>query len=307
MNKKRPKDNNSYTLYDLLQLINKRYLSIFGRTPLKQRLDDILKETLELTRYTDLRSMREEAGDLLTSLLQLLNECDWDPNELIIENLKKITRRSDQYRSLGRKTQVAILGGAFDPIHEGHIQAAKLVLNNSGTFDEVWIMPCYAHIYNKKMMSAEHRLNMCKIAAQKDGRLIVSDYEIKNRFKGETYNLAKRLLEDKTYNSSHSFSFVIGLDNANTFSDWVNYLELERLIRFVVVPRSGETRKRGVNWFLKSPHIFIESDSPIIEMSSTYIREILAEKYKNSKDLFSSIKGLDEGVKNYIFEQGLYK
>lgn len=305
---KRNRSDNIVTLNDLLRIINRRYISIFGRTPLKQRLDDILKETLELTRYTDLRSMREEAGDLLTSLLQLLNECDWDPNELIIENLRKVTRRKDQYRSLGRKTQVAILGGALDPIHEGHIQAAKLVLDNSNIFDEVWIMPCYKHIYNKKMMKPEHRLKMCEIASQKDGRLVVSDYEIKNKFRGETYNLAKRLLEDKMYSSSHSFSFIIGLDNANTFSDWVNYEELERLIRFVVIPRSGEIRKKGVYWFLKSPHIFIESDTPIIEMSSTYIRKILSEKYKNSADfLRSTIEGLDEGVKNYIFEQGLYK
>lgn len=295
------------TLEHLQNLINKNYSSIFGRTPLKQRLDDIFKEALELTRYTDLNNLREETGDLLASLLQLTNECNWDPNELIIENITKINRRKEQYKSLGRKTQVAILGGAFDPIHDGHIQVAKLVLNQSGTFDEVWIMPCYRHIYNKKMVSHGHRLKMCEIATQKDGRLIVSDYEIRRRFRGETYNLAKRLLEDKSYKSSHSFYFIIGLDNANTFFDWVNYQELERLVRFIVVPRKGETRKRGVNWFLKTPHIFIEPEIPIIEMSSTYIRELLAERYKDPKNIFDHINGLDEGVKNYIFEQGLYK
>ena len=301
----------------LLKRINQTYTSIFGRTPLKQRLNDIQKEAFELCRYTDLKSMKEEAGDLLTTLLQLYNECEWNPEEVIDANLLKIRKRKNQYKALGRKVQVAILGGAFDPITLGHIQAAQLILNQSLVFDEVWVMPCYDHIFNKKMVSPEHRLEMCNIATRNDGRIKVFDYEIANKLSGETYNLAKRLFEDKKYKDSHSFSFVIGLDNANSFDTWVNYEELERLVRFVVIPRTGEKPKKGVNWYLKPPHIFLEPDEPLIEMSSTRVRKAFEHLYNNSGEFLNNeIRndpamafniGLYKGVKEYILSHSIYR
>jgi len=296
--------------------INRTYTDIFGRTPLKQRINDIQKESFELARYLDLRSMREEAGDLFTTLVQLFNECDWDIEALVEENLTKIKKRKKQYKALGRKTQVAILGGAFDPITLGHIQVAQLILNQSMVFDEVYLMPCYQHIFNKKMVSPEHRLEMCKIAAAVDGRIKTFDYEISNKFSGETYNLAKRLLEDKRYKDTHSFSFVIGLDNANTFDTWVNYEELERLVRFVVVPRTGEKAKKGVNWYLKEPHLFIEPDQPLMEMSSTTVRKDLGllslDKTTDTitialnDPMMAFNRGLNPEVKEYILHHTLY-
>ena len=305
------------SLQNIQREINRVYTRIFGRTPLKQRLNDIQKETFELCRYTDLRSMKEEAGDLLTSLLQLYNECDWDAAEVIESNLTKIKRRRKQYKALGRKLQVAILGGAFDPITLGHIQVAQLILNQSMVFDEVYLMPCYGHVYSKKMQSPGHRLKMCEIAAKVDGRIKVFDYEIRNKFSGETYNLAKRLFEDREYKNTHSFSFIIGLDNANTFDSWINYEELERLARFVVVPRTGEKRKKGVNWYLKEPHLFIEPDEPLMEISSTMVREDLgllglasSSTSINQEILNDPMKayntGLNKEVLSYIIKHLLY-
>lgn len=296
------------SIKNLQNKINKVYLDMFGRTPLQQRLNDISKESFELTRYLDLKSLKGEAGDLFTSLVQLCNECGWTLEEITEENLAKIKKRRNQYKSLGRKTQVAILGGAFDPITLGHIQVAKLILNHSKVFDEVFIMPCYQHIYNKKMASPEHRLEMCKLAAKIDGRIKVFDYEITNKLRGETYNLAKRLLEDKKYEGQYSFSFIIGLDNANTFDQWVNYQELERLVRFVVVPRTGEKQKKGVNWYLKPPHIFIEPDEPLIEMSSTDVRRCLESSiHRNETNpMYAHNNGLDKSVLEYIKLNGLY-
>ncbi|MDD5650172.1 MAG: nicotinate (nicotinamide) nucleotide adenylyltransferase [Candidatus Nanoarchaeia archaeon] len=283
----------------LQKTINTTYLEIFGRTPLQQRLNDIQKESFELIRYLDIKSLKEESGDLLSSIIQLCNENEWSIEDLIKENLKKINKRKKQYKSLGRKIQVAILGGAFDPISIGHIQVAKLVLDHSKIFDEVYIMPCFKHIYNKQMESPEHRLEMCRIASRLDGRIKVFDYEINNKFSGETYNLAKRLLEDKKYKDTHSFSFIIGLDNANTFDKWVNYQELERLVRFVVVPRTGEKLQKNIKWYLNSPHIFLEPENPLIEISSTQIRNALKSQTK-------TIKGLDEEVNSYIIQNFLY-
>jgi nicotinate-nucleotide adenylyltransferase len=292
-------------------------MNIFGRTPLRQRLKDINKEATELDRYTDLKSLKGEAGDLLTTLIQLCNENEWSVEELIEANLKKIRKRKNQYKALGRKIQVAILGLAANPPTLGHIQVAKLVLDQSMLFDEVHLLPCFEHVYNKELVSPTHRLEMCRLAAAVDGRIKVLDYEITNKLRGETYNLAKRLIEDKKYSDTHSFSFIIGLDNANTFDKWVNYEELEKLVRFIVIPRTGEKPKKGVNWYLKPPHVYIEPDEPLMEISSTEVRKSLQNLYESPAGVqfnkFLEDKdrafnwGLHPKVMKYILNNRLYE
>jgi len=139
---------------DIQNKINEVYLKAFGRTPLRQRLDDVFGEAIELSRYIDLKNLREETSDLLGSVIQLANECGWSIEDLVNENIAKIQHRQQQYQSLGRKIKVAILGGAFDCITNGHVQVAKFVLDTSKTFDEVWLMPCYSHIFGKNLASS---------------------------------------------------------------------------------------------------------------------------------------------------------
>ena len=260
---------------ELQKRVNEVFTDAFGRTPLKERLDDIAKEAQELCRATDIINMKEEAGDLLATLFQLLNECEWRAKERVEATLHKIERRKLQYKSLGRKLKVALLGGAFDPIHVGHIQLAKFVLDTSQTFDEVWLVPCYEHMFAKEMIAAEHRLAMCEFAAAEDGRIRVCDYEIKNKLRGETYHFVKRLLEEDFAKDECNFSLIIGQDNANGFESWVNYELLEKMIRFVVVPRKGTEVDPEVQWYFKQPHIYLAGDdSPIADISSTNVRQI---------------------------------
>jgi len=293
---------------DLASKILLTFAKNFGRTPLKQRLDDILGEAQELHRYSDLKNLKEEAGDLLCSTIQLANECGWTPKELIEATLAKIESRQLQYKSLGRKTKVAILGGAFDPITKGHIQVAQFVLNTSKVFDEVWIMPCFAHMYGKKMASAEDRLEMCKLAAKEDGRIRIFDYEIKNQFAGQTYHLVKRLQDEDFAKHQYDFSLIIGQDNANSFDKWVEYELLERLIRFVIVPRKGVEFDPKVTWYLNQPHIYLNSESPIMEVSSTEVRRRinLQEWEFSDPEVVGADRVLNHDVYWYIMEHKLY-
>ena len=275
----------------------------FGYTPLGERLKDIQNEFFELMKWQDVQNLKEEAGDLMASLIQLHNESGWDVEENVQITLDKIDSRYLQYRSLGRKVKVAIFGGAFDPITMGHIQTAQFVLNTSGEFDEVWLMPAYKHMYNKEMISAEHRLKMCEIASQVDGRIKVFDYEIKNQLAGETFNFFKRLKTDPELNEKFNFSMIIGEDNANTFEKWVNYQELERMVRFVVVPRKGYERDPHVDWYLKPPHIYLNFETEIMKISSSKVREdlLMSRKFRGM------IEGLDPKVLQYIINNKLYR
>lgn len=294
----------------LQEKINKVYLDNFNYTPLTERINDIQKEFFELMRWSDVKNLKEETGDLLSTLIQLCNENEWNIDELIDDNLKKINSRLLQYKTLGRKINVAILGGTFNPIHNSHIDVAKFVLNTSKQFDEVWLMPAYKHMYNKEMVSSKHRLEMCKLASKVDGRIKVFDYEIRNQLSGETYNLVKRLKTETELTEKYKFSMIIGLDNANTFDKWVNYEELERLMSFVVIPRKGYTRDEKVDWYLKYPHIYLNDENKIVETSSTEVRDKLYHFYNDKQEhkycYDDFLKLLNKDVLDYILEHELY-
>lgn len=281
--------------------VNDKFTEAFGRTPLKQRLDDILGEAIELSRCVDFMKVKEELSDLLASSIQLANEAEWDYEDLVRDTLKKIERRKTQYLTLGRKIQVALLGGAFNPVTNGHIQSAKFVLDSSKTFDEVWLLPAYGHMYGKHMALPEQRLEMCRLAAKVDARIKVFDFEIEKQLKGETYQTVKLLQETPMANDKYNFSWVIGMDNAKTFDKWVNYENLEKLIRFVVIPRKGYNFDPAINWFLKAPHIYVAADNPVDEISSTKIRDWI---HQDNQPLLAMY--LNPDVLSYIEKNKIY-
>lgn len=281
--------------------VGEAFKKAFGRTSLRARLQDILGEAIELQRFTDIQNLQEEAGDLACSLLAFFDETGLSMEDSVQRTLEKIKRRQQQYHALGRKTKVALLGGAFDPPTLGHIAVAKFVLDSSREFDEVWFTPCWTHMFNKEMSSADDRLAMLGLATENDGRIKVFDYEIRNKLGGETYHFLRSLM-DSDMVQTHEFSCVIGMDNANNFDKWVNFEELERLIRFVIVPRVGEELKSSVDWFLKPPHIFLRSDTPLPDTASSVVRSELASGHH------SEIPGkmLDPRVLEYIKHRQLY-
>lgn len=291
---------------EIQELIDKTFREHFGFTPQTERLKDIQSEFFELMRSMDVKNLKEESGDLLASVMMLCSESGWDAEELILTTLKKIESRAIQYKSLGRKTSVAILGGAYNPIHNGHIQLAQFVLNTTNEFDEVWLMPPYEHMFGKNMVDAEHRLEMCKLAAKVDNRIKVFDYEIRNKLKGETYYFFKRLKEEKEIMGQPAenfrFAMIIGIDNANIFHKWINFENLEKLARFVIIPRKGVERDLNVDWYLKPPHLFLNSETTIMDISSTEIRE----KLNNPIEEHEILKYLDKNVWEYIINHNLY-
>jgi len=290
----------------LQKIINVNFKEHFGYTPLNERLKDIQNEFFELMKWTDVKNLKEEAGDLLASVIQLHNENGWDIEETIYDTLSKIESRKEQYKSLGRKTKVAILGGAFNPITKGHIQTAQFILNTSGEFDEVWLMPANKHMTKGEfIVSAEDRLAMCMKAVKFDARIKVFPYEIDHNLAGETYYLAKRLKEDKKLSEKYNFSIAIGLDNAETFDKWVNYEELERLMRFVIIPRKGYSPKDFNAWYLKPPHIFLNTETDIMDVSSTIVRDILSGKKEDDSEKIGDY--VDLSVLAYINKNNLYK
>lgn len=294
-----------YGLDEAYKDIEKTFLEVFGRTPLGERLDDVLKQTLAVHRYTDISNLKEKVGNALVSLLMLTKEANLPPVGLIYDTLATIKGRT-HYKAFGRKKKIALMGGAFNPPTVGHLKVAQLVLNIGKLYDEVWLMPCFSHMHNKKMASVQHRLKMCELMASTDRRIRVFDFECANELGGETYQTVKKLLESDLA-KENDFSMIIGMDNANTFHNWVNYKELEKLIPFVIVPRKGEPIKLDVTWYRNAPHVFLKPDAnnQIPNISSTDIRAHRRDSFNDECSPFLK-KYLTPEVLEYIMENGLY-
>lgn len=289
---------------DLQKSVNDVFVDAFGHSSLRERHADILNEAIELTRSVDIRGLKEETGDLLCSAIQSCSENGWTVEEVVQETLTKINRRKKQYHSLGRKRKVAIYGGAFDMIHNGHISVSKIVLNHSSDYDEVWLTPCFQHLYGKKLTDAQHRLEMCRIAAKVDARIKVFDYEIRNEFQGETYHFMKKLMNDAEFKDKYSFSLIIGLDNANTIEQWSNYEDLIKMVPFIVVRRQAVEFK--ADWCLQTPHRYLDPDDPPECVSSTYLRELVG-KHELTEEQYVEIRNLmDMNVYEYALKNNLY-
>jgi len=164
---------------------------------------------------------------------------------------------------------IALFGGRFDPPHIGHLAVARNILKQQ-LADEVWLIPANTHPWRQMVASAQDRLTMTKLL--EEDKIKVSDIEIKRG--GETYTIdtVRNILSNKSY-SSYRFFLVAGSDQIHDFHRWKDYKELQKLIRFLVFPRTA--------------------------VSSSIIRERI-ERGLSILDL------VPERVEKYIREKGLY-
>lgn len=200
------------------------------------------------------------------------------------------------------KRNIILFGGAFDPITVGHVKIANSVIEILNP-DELWISPCYKHSFGKNLTPAEDRLEMCRIAVKNNDRyhnkIDVCSLETDLKLELPTYYTLQKVFElFPSY--AYSFSMIIGIDNANCFDRWVRYKDLQKLIPFIVVSRSGVERDKSVDWYMQPPHVFLEFPySPADDISSTKVRELVYSR--------ESISGkVPDGVWEYIRNKNLY-
>ena len=73
--------------------------------------------------------------------------------------------------------RVAIYGGTFDPVHKGHIEVARRVLELFG-LEEVLFVPACVPPHKSGISSAFHRFAMLALATEQDARLRISTIEL---------------------------------------------------------------------------------------------------------------------------------
>jgi nicotinate-nucleotide adenylyltransferase len=131
--------------------------------------------------------------------------------------------------------RIGILGGSFDPIHNGHLHMA-VCAKEEFSLDQVWLIPA-GHSPNKDedtMTRAEHRLRMCELAAEPYDWLSVNTIEIDAAEKSYTYRTMEKLHERYP---SDEFFFIMGGDSFEYFEKWRHPEIIASLCTILVIPR----------------------------------------------------------------------
>jgi len=134
--------------------------------------------------------------------------------------------------------RIGLLGGTFDPIHCGHIDAA-IASRDALRLERVLLVPSHIppHRPAQPLASAFHRFAMTALAVNGLDRLVASDNEL--RADGPSYT-ADTL--DRLHRAGHPASqifFITGVDAFAEIATWRRYPEVLGLAHFVVVSRPG--------------------------------------------------------------------
>lgn len=133
--------------------------------------------------------------------------------------------------------RVGILGGTFDPIHNGHLFLAEYA-RVSLDLDEVVLIPngLPSHKDNSLIASPAHRLAMVRLAAEGNPSLTVSDMEVVRT--GPSYTV-ETLRDLHRVRPNTDWTFLAGTDAARDLTTWYAPGEVLSLARMVVAIRPG--------------------------------------------------------------------
>ena len=196
--------------------------------------------------------------------------------------------------------KLGILGGTFDPIHNGHIYLANAAYEVLG-LDEVLLIPARIapHKVGFDCAPARDRYLMTIFATEGKEYLKVSDIELKREGVSYTYDTIKEL---KNLYPDYELYFIIGGDTVEQLPSWYRIMDLLSMITFVAVGRPGYVNVIDKAAEVLGPIVYDRVkmlDADEFSVSSTEIRR----RIRNHRSLIGLVP---EIVQEYIYLNGLY-
>ena len=139
--------------------------------------------------------------------------------------------------------KIGIYGGTFDPVHHAHLILARDALETLG-LDKVIFVPAAISPLKKSapMASGEVRLAMLRAAIEGEARFAVDPCELCRPTPSYTIDTVKQIRQN---NRDASIYFLIGEDNVGTLTKWHQFAELEKLVRFIILDRTGKSAQHS--------------------------------------------------------------
>jgi len=196
---------------------------------------------------------------------------------------------------------IGVLGGTFDPVHNGHLIVAEEVKTRLNLAEIIFVPAGQPWLkVDRPISPAEHRLQMLRLALADKSYFKRSTIEIERT--GPSYTVDTITELRGQLGSEDELFFILGWDSLAELPQWREPSRLIKMCYLVAVPRPGYPRPK-----LKTLEVIIRGLSqrvmlmkkPEIDISASAIRERVARGL--------SIRHLvPEPVNRYIKEHGLY-
>jgi nicotinate-nucleotide adenylyltransferase len=184
-----------------------------------------------------------------------------------------------------------IFGGAFDPIHCGHLSLAEQAVTMLSIDRLIWVPTFHSPHKEPSRTPYNHRLKMVQLAVSGKKGYLVSDIESRLSQPSFTLNTVKSL---RTYfGEEGEWYLLMGADNWTAFNSWYQWEILLKEVKILIYPRENHS----VN---DLPSGVIMMQARMLEVTSTEIRELL------KKGLSVKDSQIMPQIKDYILKQGLY-
>ena len=161
--------------------------------------------------------------------------------------------------------KIAIYGGTFDPIHHGHLIVAREALERLDA-EQVIFIPARVSPLRKTAPIArdEIRLLMIQAAIENEPGFAVDDCELRRPPPSYTIDTVEQIGQ---HAGGEAIYCLIGEDNVGKLTKWRRFADLEKMVRFVVLDRSGQR-----------PHHAYPVIRRKIDISATEIRKRVATR-----------------------------
>ena len=202
---------------------------------------------------------------------------------------------------MNRRKKIGIMGGTFNPIHNGHLLLAETAYHQFD-LDSVLIMPT-KNTYYKKMpdnVTEAQRIDMIKLAIEDNDHFQLSLEEINREGITYTYETLLNLTQE---NPDHDYYFIMGADSLYHIESWYKVEEIFRMTTILVAARGV-----GTSSVLDSQIEYIQNKyDAVIEKLYAPIMEISSNDLRKRVQHGDSIRYLlPQKVIDYIAENHVY-
>lgn len=196
---------------------------------------------------------------------------------------------------------IGIFGGAFNPVHNGHIHLADNYFS-ALHLDKIIFIPTSVppHKTARNLASAQDRIHMLELALSDRENYEVSTIEFERAGKSYTYDTLQAL---KRIYPDSKFFLIIGADQFMTFHHWYRFKEILEMVTICTSAREDEAEKGKMLDYAKTldelDGKYYISDQPVLKLSSSDVRQ----KVKDGQDISFLVPAK---VCDYISEKRLY-
>lgn len=218
--------------------------------------------------------------------------------------------------------KIGLLGGTFDPIHNGTLILCEKICHLF-SLDKIYFIPCYEppHKTRKDITHPLHRYAMLVLGTAERSNFIPSFYEIEKGGKSYTIDTLNHFQD--LLGKEHEIFFILGLDALADIESWKEHEEILKGWHLIVLNREGyrlsEVKNKFPGWISKNIEVITNKfqyppDSPdTVEQKKIFFAKTetvpisastIRDKARKNEALKTSVP---DHVERYIKKFHLYK